>query len=108
VKGLLRDYMRAVRYAFTLPWRATRDVGLHNQVLASLFGLICGAVVGPIAVLVDGEPWDLIWCAAFFVFGFANAAYLVHRYRRRNEPELIETWKLPGRKAQTLPTTRRA
>lgn len=86
VKLALRDYMYGVRYAFTRPWRATRDVGLHSFVLASLFGLLCGAL-GPIAALIDGEPLALLWCLLFFLFGLANAGYVVYRYRRRNEPE---------------------
>ena len=87
----VRDYIYGVRYAFTRPWRATRDVGLHKNVVASLFGLICGALV-PISVAVDGEPRNLLWCVPFLVLGLANAGYVVYRYRHRNEPERMETW----------------
>jgi hypothetical protein len=87
VRVALRDYIHGVRYAFTRPWKETRDVALHNFVLASLFGLLCGGVLGPIAALVDGRPRDLLWSVLFLAFGLANAAYVVHRYRRRNEPE---------------------
>ena len=33
------------------------------------------------------SPWALLWSLLFLVFGLANAGYVVHRYRRRNEPE---------------------
>ena len=92
----LRDYMRGVRYAFTRPWGETRDVVLHSFVLASFFGLVCGGALGPIAALVDGNPGDLLWCLLFLVFGLANAAYVVHRYRRRNEPESEPTERMVG------------
>jgi hypothetical protein len=102
VRAAIRDYLHGVRYALTRPWRATRDVGLHAHVVPSLFGLIAGVWV-PIAVLIDGDPLrDMLWSLPLLLLGLANAAYVIHRYRRRNGPELLDTW-IAARKGARSP-----
>ncbi len=83
----VRDYIHALRYAFTRPWKAEKDSNLHSYAIASIFGLVCGGL-GAIRVVVDDDRLgNLLWGLVFLALGLGEGAHIVHRYRRRDEPE---------------------
>lgn len=83
----MADYVRAIGYAFSRPWRENRDQSLNQNVIASLFGFTCAVIAGFVVLVKGDELVNLLWGALFLAFGLAEAAYVVHRYRQRNEPE---------------------
>ena len=83
----VRDYFRALHYAFFRPWGAEKDSHLHSHAIASIVGILCGGL-GAIRVVVDDDRFEnLLFGSLFLALGLAEGALIVHRYRRRDEPE---------------------
>lgn len=83
----VRDYARGCAYAFSSKERRRGDISLHREVLLSLLGLGL-TVVQPITVLAGTQPaLNLLATPVILAVGMSSAAWVVHRYRRRNYPE---------------------
>jgi len=61
-------------------------VGLNRNVIASVASIVI-ALVGVAGIVADGAWWNLLWVAGLVLFGTAEGAVVVHRYRRRDEPD---------------------
>jgi hypothetical protein len=87
IRTAVVDYLRGCEYAYSRDIRRRSDNWLHRKVLVSVlcFGL---TLVLPFAVLFGGQGFvNLLAVPVVFAIGLVNAAWIVHRYRRRDYPD---------------------